>query len=132
MTTCSRFFGRALVLGPVARLLSGVSSRAQVLINEIMFHPSSENSREEYLELYNPAATNVNISGWQFTRGVNFIFPSNTFVKASDYLVLVANRQAFTNKYPTITNYVGEYLVVRTTNIASGTITNFENSLSNT
>ena len=132
MTTCSRFFGRALVLAPLALFLASSPGKSQVVINEIMFHPSSENSREEYLELYNPAGTNVNISGWQFTKGINFVFPSNTFVKANDYLVLVANRQAFAVKYPTITNYVGDYLIIRTTNVASGTLTNFENSLSNT
>jgi hypothetical protein len=109
------------------------SARAQnILINEIMFHASSENPREEYLELYNAGPTNVNLSGWQFTRGISFTFPTNTFIKASGFLVLAANANSFAIKYPSVTNYLGSFLVVRTTNVASGTYTNYENGLSNT
>ena len=106
--------------------------RAQnILINEIMYHPSSENSREEYLELYNAGPTNVNLTGWQFTKGIAFTFPSNTVIKASNYLVVAAHSNSFAAKYPGVTNFVGSFLIVRTTNVATGTYTNFENSLSN-
>jgi hypothetical protein len=110
-----------------------LTTRAQnIVINEVMFHPSSENPREEYLELYNAATTNVDLSGWSFTRGIDFTFPPNTILRATGYLAVVANRQAFTNKYPAVTNYVGDFLVVRTTNVVGFIYTNFENSLSHT
>ena len=112
-------------------LLSPAAFTQSVMINEIMFHPSSENSREEYLELYNAGPTSVNLSGWSFTRGIQFTFPSNTFIKASGYLVLAGQRAAFTNKYPGVTNVLGDFVVMRVTNVITGTYTNFENSLSN-
>jgi hypothetical protein len=36
---------------------------ASILINEIMYHPSSEDIREEYIELFNTGTTNVSLSG---------------------------------------------------------------------
>ncbi len=119
------------VAGAIGLIAPAVFAQ-NILINEIMFHPSSENSREEYLELYNAGPTNVNLSGWQFTKGITFTFPSNTFIKASNYLVLAAESNAFAAKYPGVTNFVAGFITVRTTNVATGTYTNFENSLSNT
>src|SRR5688572_27110576 len=70
----------------LAFVASALSTPAQVVINEIMYHPASENVLEEYIELHNLAATNVNISGWRVAGGVDFIFPSNTILPANGYL----------------------------------------------
>ncbi len=79
--------------------------RADVLINEIMYHPSSENPAEEYIELYNAGAA-TDVSGWQFTSGVTFTFPAATNIGAGGYLVVTANPAAFHAKYPAVSNYV--------------------------
>jgi len=55
-----------LVLSLIA--LCAASASGQVVINEIMYHPASENSREEYIELFNTSPTNVNLSGWRSRR----------------------------------------------------------------
>ena len=108
-----------------------VSLRAQdVVISEIMYHPASENPREKYVEIYNRALTNVNLSGWEFSKGFNYTFPSNTVLRATNYLVVAAHLPTFTGKYPTITNVVGDFLVVRTTNVVGYTYTNYQNSIS--
>ena len=101
-----------------------------VVINEIMYHPPSHNLREQYVELYNSAATSVDVSGWKFTRGIHFTFPAATVIPASGYLVVAGNRPAFTNKYPAVTNFVGDFVVVRMTNVVGYTYTNFDNALS--
>ena len=90
-------------------VLSVVSLRAQVVINEIMYHPSSENVLEEYLELHNRALTNVNLSGWRITRGVDFDFPTNTIIPANGYLVVAAHVPTFQAKYPSVANVVGNW-----------------------
>src|SRR4051812_47410054 len=87
-----------------------------IVFNEIMYHAPSHNPRDEYVELFNAGPTNVNLTGWKFTKGISFVFASNTVLQASNYLVVAASRQSFTNLYPAVTNYVGDYLVVRTTN----------------
>jgi hypothetical protein len=127
---CLHLLRTALPL--LALLFAPIAWGQNIVIDEIMFHPSSQNSREEYLELYNAGTTNVTLSGWKFTKGISFTIPSNTVLKASNYLVIAGNRQAFTNKYPGVTNYVGEFVIVRMTNLNGFTYTNFENTLSNT
>jgi hypothetical protein len=113
-------------------LFAAFANGQSVVINEIMYHPASHDSREEYIELYNRATTNVNLSGWALTGGVDFVIPTNTVIRALDYFVVAARRQTFVAKYPTITNVVGDYAVLRVTNLAGGSITNWENTLSNT
>jgi hypothetical protein len=119
-----------LALSLIAFCATSVS--AQVIINEIMYHPASENPREEYIELFNTASTNVNLSGWRFSKGIQFTFPTNTVIPANGYLVLAANRAAFQSKYPTVTNVLGDFLSIRIVPVLDSSLTNFENSLSNT
>ncbi len=93
-------------LGGVLMTLCCWESAASVLINEIMYHPASEDVREEYIELYNSGATNVNFAGWHFSSGVEFTFPDITLVPGG-YLVVAADVAVFTNKYPGVTNVIG-------------------------
>jgi hypothetical protein len=79
-----------------------------VIISEIMYHPSSENVLEEYIELLNKGATAVNVTGWKLVSGVQFTFPNATIPPAG-YLVVAANVAAFTAKYPGVTNVVGNW-----------------------
>jgi hypothetical protein len=90
--------------------LCALSSHSQVIINEIMYHPSSENVAEEYIELHNRAGTNVNLTGWRISSGVQFTFAAGTVIQANGYLVVAAHRQTFTNKYPGVLNVVGNWV----------------------
>jgi hypothetical protein len=125
----------AFVLLPLLFAFTAFSPllRAQnVVINEIMYHPLSHIARDEWVELHNRETTNVNVSGWQLTRGINFTFPSNTIVPAGGYLVVAAQKASFQALYPGVTNVVGDYVVMRTTNLFGNIITNWANTLSNT
>jgi hypothetical protein len=100
---------KVTLLGLMLGIVAGINpsfSRAAVLINEIMYHPASTNLLEEWFELYNPGPTNVNVSGWQITKGVHFAFPTNTTVPAGGYLVIAADIATFVAKYPGVTNFV--------------------------
>ncbi len=79
---------------------------ADVVVNEIMYHPQSENSAEEYIELHNTSAQSQDLSGWKLTRGVEFTFPAGATISAGGYLVVAADAAAFNAKYPTVTNFV--------------------------
>ena len=69
-----------------------------VVINEIMFHPSSENVQEEYIEIHNRGTNTVNLSGWRFANGVDFTFPANTTLAPGGYLAVAANVAVFSVK----------------------------------
>jgi hypothetical protein len=79
-----------------------------IVINELMYHPASENTKEEYIELLNTSSNAVNMAGWQFTTGVRFTFPDTT-IPAGGYLVVAADLNTFTNKYPGVSNVVGNW-----------------------
>ena len=71
-----------------------------------MFHPASTNVLEEWLELYNMGPTNVNLSGWQITKGVAFTFPTNTILATGGYLVVAADGPTFASKHPGVANFL--------------------------
>jgi hypothetical protein len=78
----------------------------QVVINEIMYHPASERTDEEFVELRNRGTASVNLAGWRLNRAVEFTFP-NISIPAGGYLVAAANLTAFNARYPGIANVVG-------------------------
>jgi spore coat protein CotH len=77
-----------------------------VVISEIMYHPSSELTSEEYVEIYNGEAAAVNLAGWTLSGGVDFVLPARSLAPGQS-LVIAANTAAFAAKYPTVTNVVG-------------------------
>jgi len=90
---------------------SNRSQALNVVINEIMYHPhhglyEPENIGVEYIELFNSGGGAVRLAGWRFTDGVDFVFPDVTIV-AGQYLVVAADVNAFSAKYPGVANVVG-------------------------
>ncbi len=69
-----------------------------VVIDEIMYHPASENRLEEYIELLNFGAEAVDLAGWQFANGVEFTFP-NVTIAPGEHLVVAADVSAFQGAY---------------------------------
>ena len=82
------------------------SFAGKVVVNEIMYDPIDGSPTNEWIELKNVSTNLVNLTGWQFTKGVDFTFP-NISMPAGSYLVVAANLQAFKAKYPTVTNVIG-------------------------
>ena len=108
-------------------------ARAQnIVINEIMYHPASQSPRDEWIEFHNLDATNVNVSGWTLGGGVDFVFPDNTIINAGGYLIVAGQKASFQALYPAVANVVGDFAVLRITNVVGYAITNWQNTLSNT
>ena len=73
-----------------------------VVISEIMYHPvdlagAVDNSQDEYVELHNFSNQDVPLfdplartNTWRLRGGVEFDFPTNVTLKASNYLVVVS------------------------------------------
>lgn len=84
---------------------------SDVIINEIMYAPISRNSDDEYVEIYNRGTNVVDISGWRFVDGIDYTFPSNTFILPGQYLVVAKNVTNLIAKYPQLnsSNTFGNY-----------------------
>ncbi|MCI0744925.1 MAG: lamin tail domain-containing protein [Verrucomicrobia subdivision 3 bacterium] len=101
-------------LGEPTPAMPNATARTQdIVINEIMYHPISENSDDEYIELFNKGPAAVNLGGWRFPDGISFRFPSNTVIGAGGYLVVAKNRTNLLARYPNLmanpTLVVGDY-----------------------
>lgn len=57
---------------------------------------------EEWIELFNKGATDVDLSAWSIDGGIDYNFPAGTMIAAGDYLVVTADANALKAKYPTI------------------------------
>lgn len=73
---------------------------SDVVLNEIMFHPISGDSDDEYVELLNRSTNAVNLAGWELRGGINFVIPSNTVLAAGSQLVIGRNAARLRDNYP--------------------------------
>ena len=62
-----------------------------VIFNEIMYRPQEQNYADEYIELHNRGAEDVDLSNWRFNAGVRFEFPAGTVIRAGGYLVVTGD-----------------------------------------
>src|SRR3954463_6290945 len=72
---------------------------ADVVISEIMFHPSSGDDGQEYIELYNKGDAAANLTGWNFDKGITYSFSGGS-LNPNSYLVVAADLAKFQAKYP--------------------------------
>lgn len=83
-------------------------AKADVLINEIMHHPASGATNEQFIELFNHGAAEVKLTGWQLDGAVHLTFAAQTLAPGG-YLVAVANRTTFQALHPAVANFVGDW-----------------------
>ncbi len=89
---------------------SGLAAH-DIVINEIMYHPISEDNDDEYVELYNRGTETVDLSLWRFTDGISFTFPEGTELAAGDYLVVARSAALLIPRHPQLNsqNTLGDY-----------------------
>jgi hypothetical protein len=78
-----------------------------VVINEIMYNPSSGNQNQEYVELYNTGSNPVTLynyeinAPWKFTDGIEYTFPADipVTIPAGGYVIVAKSISAYTSAY---------------------------------
>jgi Concanavalin A-like lectin/glucanases superfamily/Lamin Tail Domain/CotH kinase protein len=81
------------------------TSALEVVINEIHCDHEDKTLRVEFIELHNPGAQPVDLTGWAFTKGVDFTFPSGAAIPAGGYAVVAENPAVLQTTY----GYAGAY-----------------------
>jgi CotH kinase protein/Lamin Tail Domain/Right handed beta helix region/Dockerin type I domain len=71
------------------------------VINEIHYHPADSTFETEFLELHNPHTSDISLSGWSLSGGVDYAFPSNAILHADDYLVVAGVPALLFGQIPT-------------------------------
>ena len=95
----------------VAHFVQGSTQIADVVINEINYHSAFDFDAGDWVELYNNSSAAVDLSAWYFEdeSGEYFSIPSNTTLAPGAYLVLVEDSALFTSRFPTVTNFIGDF-----------------------
>jgi hypothetical protein len=110
-----RYPDGAPMIQPLATLTPGATNapplQSAIVINEIMYHPITEDSDDEFVELHNLGREAVNLEGWRLNDGIEFTFPPRTTVPAGGYLVVARNADRLQSANPQLgpTNLVGNY-----------------------
>ena len=73
--------------------------RAEIVINEIHYNSEPNTAKDEFIELYNTGASEVDLTGWFFQEGVSFAFPAGTKIGAGGYVVVSQNPAALSGRY---------------------------------
>ncbi len=77
------------------------SSQPAIVISEIHYHPSAELQGDgdvyEFVELVNITAHSVDISGCQFTNGIDFTFPQGSSIDGGEYVVVAKTATTYAN-----------------------------------
>jgi hypothetical protein len=69
-------------------VLTSVEASSSLVINEVNYHPPDPTIREEFIELFNPTQSEIDLSNWRVKGGINFSFSSNCIIPPGGYLVL--------------------------------------------
>lgn len=91
--------------------LNSAPRMLDVLVSEIFFNPISGDDLDEWLELTNPGAAAIDLSGWRFSDGIDFTIPAGTSIGAGERLVVAKNAARTRANHPTLTPslVVGDY-----------------------
>lgn len=112
-------FGRFPDGGPewyrLSALTPGAANAAilqsPVVINELMYAPITHDADDQFVELYNWSGADVNLSGWKLSDGIDYTIPTNTVLKAGNYLVIAKNAARMLANYTNLTsaNTLGDF-----------------------
>lgn len=84
--------------------------RSDVVINELYYHPVTEDDDEEFVEIFNRGTNAVNLTGWRLRGGISFNFP-NASLPAGGYAVVARSLTNFFAAHPAVNPalVLGEY-----------------------
>ncbi len=96
------------------------AAAGNVVISELMYHPANPTTEEEaagfmnddsfeYVEFANISGATIDLLGVQFTDGIEFTFEESVLVPAGGYAVIVANAEAFAERYGDAIPIAGVY-----------------------
>jgi PKD repeat protein len=70
-----------------------------LVMTEIMYNPPESGTDSlEYIEIYNNSDNEVNLLGYAFTAGIEYVFPEIS-LENGDYIVVAANAEAVQNAF---------------------------------
>lgn len=90
------YMKKLLLSLPVLAACVAQQARADAVVafNEVMYHPATNETAMEWIELRNLLAMDVDISDWAISGAINYTFPPNTVIRGRSYLVVAISPSA--------------------------------------
>ncbi|MBI4606946.1 MAG: lamin tail domain-containing protein [Planctomycetes bacterium] len=85
-------------LAPTRGAPNQVARRTDIVLNEIFYHPPEERAGE-FVELFNRGSSAVDLSGFRFTKGIDFTIPDGTMLGPGAYLVIAEDPALIQRNY---------------------------------
>ena len=88
------------------------ATELNIVINEINYKSSDDFDTGDWIELYNPNSTSIDISNWVFkdnSDSNSYIIPEGTSIQGDGYIVILRDIDDFSEYFPEITNIIGEF-----------------------
>jgi hypothetical protein len=73
-----------------------------VVINELQYHPASNDDNEEFVEIYNRGTNAIPLDKWHLSGGVSYTFPVGTSLPAGGYLVVAKDVATLLSAHPNL------------------------------
>jgi len=74
-------------------------SNSNVVISEVFYDTPGSDASEEWLELYNPSASSININGWTISDNTGSTTLPDVTLAPGDYFILARDTTGFYNLY---------------------------------
>ncbi len=100
------FFSLCVAILATADTATGADS--VVVFNEVHYHPSTNETVNEWIELHNQMAIDIDLSAWQLRGGVDFDFAEGTIIPGGGYLVVASDPGTLRANFG-LTNVVGPF-----------------------
>ncbi len=102
---CSLLVG----LGILVAGRSADAADSVVVFNEVHFHPTTNEALNEWVELHNQMAIDIDLSAWEVKGAVGFTFAEGTILRGHGYLVVASDPGTVRADFG-ITNAVGPFV----------------------
>ncbi|MDC0300138.1 lamin tail domain-containing protein [Verrucomicrobia bacterium] len=101
------------VLVLAALLMPALWMRADLVLTEIMYHPAGESLEDgteslEFIELTNTGTSVIQLGNYQFSQGVEFVFPNGSSLQPGSFLLVAGDSSAVKQHY-SLQNVIGNY-----------------------
>ena len=70
-----------------------------LVVSEVMYHPTADGGRLEFIELYNDRAVFEDLTACAFTNGIQYEFEPGTMIGAKEYVVVARDPNALEAAY---------------------------------
>jgi hypothetical protein len=100
---------RGTIPGPPAPPEKAGKTRSPVVLGEIHYHPDPSTPGAEFIELWNVSTEPADLSGWSFTKGVEFTFPAGFRLEPDARAVICENVEGFRSAFGSKPAVAGTY-----------------------